>query len=179
MTMWSSIPARMEYACGHAALLSLPRIKGETSRQRSERVSREKLAAQARICDFCTPAELPLLASVASVDLPLPVAPPEIELPLASATPPLDLTPPLAPPDVRLEALPLPAAGAEAVALAPRPRVTRRRTARVQLRPVAAARQFRVRYLAQQVIVAVDIHDAIRQAEALGAADITSLTRLD
>jgi hypothetical protein len=172
MTMWSSIPARMEYACGHAALLSLPRIKGETPRQRSERISREKLAAQARVCDFCTPPAEPFLAPVASVEVALPVAPPEVELALSGGPGAADLTPALAPIEVREEALPLPAASAEAVPLAPRRRVTRPR-------PRTAMRKFRVTYRAHQEISASDIHDAIRQAEALGATDITSLTRLD
>jgi hypothetical protein len=51
----SVIPARLEFQCGHAALVSLPRIKGESSAQRNERVAREKVAAQARACDFCGP----------------------------------------------------------------------------------------------------------------------------
>ena len=51
----SAIPARLEFQCGHAALVSLPRIKGETSAQRTQRVTREKSAAQTRACDFCGP----------------------------------------------------------------------------------------------------------------------------
>src|SRR4051794_36450922 len=51
----SAIPARLEFQCGHAALVSLPRIKGETSSARSQRVMREKAAAQVRACDFCGP----------------------------------------------------------------------------------------------------------------------------
>src|SRR5437667_12806082 len=53
--MSSVIPARLEYQCGHAALVSLPRIKGESSAQRNERVVREKSAAHTRACDFCGP----------------------------------------------------------------------------------------------------------------------------
>jgi hypothetical protein len=53
--MSSVIPARLEYQCGHAALVSLPRIKGESSAQRNERVAREKSAAHTRACDFCGP----------------------------------------------------------------------------------------------------------------------------
>ena len=51
--MSSVIPARLVFECGHAALVSLPRIKGETSAQRADRVAREKSAAQMRACDFC------------------------------------------------------------------------------------------------------------------------------
>jgi hypothetical protein len=53
--MSSVIPARLEYQCGHAALVSLPRIKGESTAQRNERVAREKSNALARQCDFCAP----------------------------------------------------------------------------------------------------------------------------
>src|SRR5690242_10948709 len=67
----SVIPARLEFQCGHAALVSLPRIKGESSSQRNERVTREKAAAQVRACDFCGPdvaivvqAEAPIVETV-------------------------------------------------------------------------------------------------------------------
>src|SRR2546430_806776 len=50
--MSSVIPARLVFQCGHAALVSLPRIKGETNAQRAERVAREKSAAQTRACAF-------------------------------------------------------------------------------------------------------------------------------
>src|SRR5437764_14491010 len=53
--MSSVIPARLEFQCGHAALVTLPRLKGETSAQRTQRVAREKTAALARQCDFCGP----------------------------------------------------------------------------------------------------------------------------
>ena len=46
--MSSVIHARLEYQCGHAALVSLPRIKGETAAQRNARVAREKSAALER-----------------------------------------------------------------------------------------------------------------------------------
>src|SRR5918911_280717 len=64
----TSVPARLVYACGHAALVSLAAVKGETSRQRAERVQREKDAAQQRSCDFCAPvamdAAVPLVEEV-------------------------------------------------------------------------------------------------------------------
>ena len=53
--MSSAIPARLEFQCGHAALVTLPRVKGETSAQRTERIAREKSAALGRQCDFCGP----------------------------------------------------------------------------------------------------------------------------
>lgn len=54
--MSSVIPARLQFQCGHAALVTLPRIKGESSAQRNQRIAREKSAALARQCDFCGPA---------------------------------------------------------------------------------------------------------------------------
>jgi hypothetical protein len=53
--MSSVIPARLQFQCGHAALVTLPRVKGESSVQRNERIAREKSAALARQCDFCGP----------------------------------------------------------------------------------------------------------------------------
>src|SRR5713101_5513377 len=87
--MSSVIPARLVFQCGHAALVSLPRIKGETNAQRAERVAREKSAAQTRACDFCAqrlevvvqqavPAPAPALspAPAPPVEAVAPVAPP-------------------------------------------------------------------------------------------------------
>src|SRR5207253_7607613 len=54
--MSSVIPARLTFQCGHAALVTLPRVKGETASQRNERVAFEKAAALGRQCDFCGPA---------------------------------------------------------------------------------------------------------------------------
>ncbi len=53
--MPSVIPARLQFQCGHAALVTLPRVKGETATQRNGRVAREKSAALVRQCDFCAP----------------------------------------------------------------------------------------------------------------------------
>jgi hypothetical protein len=41
-----------------------------------------------------------------------------------------------------------------------------------------AAREFRVRFEGQRVFEARDIHDALRQAEELGATSIVEVTRL-
>jgi len=54
--MSSVIPARLQFQCGHAALVTLPRVKGETATQRNDSVAREKSAALVRQCDFCAPA---------------------------------------------------------------------------------------------------------------------------
>ncbi len=63
MTTLSVVPACLEYACGHAALVSLPRVKGETPRQRNERVNNEKAAAGQRSCDFCAPSTPPIVGA--------------------------------------------------------------------------------------------------------------------
>jgi len=55
MALSLTVPARLQFACEHAALVSLPRIRGERARQQAERVAREKTATQARPCDFCAP----------------------------------------------------------------------------------------------------------------------------
>lgn len=55
--MSSVIPARLEFGCGHVALVSLPRLKGENPSERNERIAREKAAARGRACDFCGPVE--------------------------------------------------------------------------------------------------------------------------
>jgi hypothetical protein len=76
--MTTAIPARLEFQCGHAALVSLPRIKGESVGQRNDRVAREKTSAQSRSCDFCGPAVVvafdePPVADVVALEA-LPVA---------------------------------------------------------------------------------------------------------
>jgi hypothetical protein len=78
--MSSVIHARLEYQCGHAALVSLPRIKGEIAAQRNARVAREKSAALERQCDFCGPLVVELV-SAATQEL----APVVADLPLAVA----------------------------------------------------------------------------------------------
>src|SRR3979490_1737136 len=94
--MSSVIPARLVFQCGHAALVSLPRVKGESSTQRADRVAREKSEAHTRACDFCaqhlevvvqqaTPAPEP--APVSIVLPPPPAAPLPALLTLVSAPP--------------------------------------------------------------------------------------------
>jgi len=56
VTALAAIPARLAYSCGHVALVSLAPKRGETPRQRRERVEQEKAAALLRSCDFCGPA---------------------------------------------------------------------------------------------------------------------------
>src|SRR5437016_4826413 len=78
----SVIPARLEFQCGHAALVSLPRIKGESSAQRNERVTREKSAAQMRACDFCGP-DVAIMVQAAAPDVALVAEPREVVQTLA------------------------------------------------------------------------------------------------
>src|SRR5207244_5489273 len=87
--MSSVIPARLVFQCGHAALVSLPRIKGETNAQRAERVAREKSAAQTRACDFCAQRLEVVVQQAAPVPTPAPIPTP---------APPVEAVAPVAPP---------------------------------------------------------------------------------
>ena len=71
--MSSVIPARLVFQCGHAALVSLPRIKGETNAQRADRVAHEKSAARTRACDFCAQRLEVVVQQAAPVATPTPV----------------------------------------------------------------------------------------------------------
>src|SRR5216684_3131573 len=91
--MSSVIEARLVFQCWHAALVSLPRIKGETSAQRADRVAREKSAAHTRACDFCAQrlevvvqqtAPAPPPAVVPPITIVAPVAPPAEPVPIAA-----------------------------------------------------------------------------------------------
>src|ERR687887_343432 len=55
----ASIATYLRFACGHEALVSLPRVSGENARDRQHRIAQEKASAEARQCDFCPPLELP------------------------------------------------------------------------------------------------------------------------
>jgi hypothetical protein len=80
--MSSVIPARLQFQCGHAAMVTLPRVKGESAAQRNDRVAREKSAALARQCDFCAPAVVVALNGNNHVaDAPEPVV--QLETPVA------------------------------------------------------------------------------------------------
>jgi transposase-like protein len=52
------------------------------------------------------------------------------------------------------------------------------RVSRTAVSLSGAAREFRVRFEGQRIFEARDIHDALRQAEALGATSIIEVTRL-
>jgi pilus assembly protein FimV len=253
--MSSVIPARLQFQCGHAALVTLPRVKGETTTQRNERVAREKSAALARQCDFCAPAvevvvngnhlvvaEVPLPESVvaetelvAVLEVAAPVEPAVVEAELevtvadlvaaeivAEAEAELEVAAEIvAEAEAELEAAVEIAAEAEAelkaaaeiaaeaeaeleaavvearvealTATEPAtpvngelstPAASAKRRAPVTARRARAAevirgRRFLVEYRLERVVRAVDIHDALRQASSLGAAQLTAITRED
>ena len=170
--MSSIIPARLEYQCGHAALVSLPRIKGETSAQRTQRVAHEKSAALARQCDFCAPA-----VEVAQVVVPEPVAA-ALDMPVATlvieavvdgqqvnGTEPVIAAPEQAEP---------------ATATSPSVKLRATRTDRARTRDATRdRRQFLVQYRVERLIQAVDARDALRQAASLGATDVLEIARQD
>jgi hypothetical protein len=173
--MSSVIPARLEYQCGHAALVSLPRIKGETSAQRTQRVALEKSAALARQCDFCAP-----VVEVIQPVVPEPVAA-AVDIPVAmlvleAAVDGMDgqqvngTEPVIAAPE-RVE---------PASTTGPRVKLRATRTARARTRDATRdRRQFLVQYRVERLIQAVDVRDALRQAASLGATDVLEIARQD
>jgi len=179
--MSSIIPARLEYQCGHAALVSLPRIKGETSAQRTQRVALEKSAALARQCDFCAP-----VVEVIQPVVPEPIAA-AVDIPVAmlvleaavdgmdgqqvNGTEPVIAAPePIAAPE-RVE---------PASTTGPRVKLRATRTARARTRDAMRdRRQFLVQYRVERLIQAVDVRDALRQAASLGATDVLEIARQD
>jgi hypothetical protein len=205
--MSSVIPARLQFQCGHAALVTLPRIKGETATQRNDRVAREKSAALARQCDFCAPAVVEFavngnhyaVAEVAEVDpveaasqpdtelviLAEPQPEPEIVAIVAEETLPEAELIVIDEPAVEQEPAPIALALVEDVPVvrAAPGRAPRRRAAqpirKVRAEEVARGRRFLVEYRVERVLHAVDIHDALRQATTLGAARLTAITRED
>jgi hypothetical protein len=193
--MSSAIPARLTYQCGHAALVTLPRIKGETAAQRNERVSAEKSAALARPCDFCGPAvevaKPQLVEEVIGTHLT--AAEVLAAEPVAEATPEPDQQPVIAiqpvlvtQPDTYLNGATGTSANGNGTASdssesderrsASRSARARRRTS-VDTPLVERNRRYRfvVRYEAQQVFTAGSIRDALTKAASLG--ELLSLTR--
>jgi hypothetical protein len=199
--MSSVIHARLEYQCGHAALVSLPRIKGEIAAQRNARVAREKSAALERQCDFCGPlvvelvsAATPELAPVVA-DLPLAVAVDSVAdafdgheldgsevgggpLEVVEVLEPVELVEVLEPVEVA-ELIEVPGAPPLAEAIGGR-RPGVRRAARTQApRRAADLRRFLVEYRVDRIIRAADVRDALRQAASLGATEVLEIARQD
>jgi hypothetical protein len=90
--MSSVIPARLVFQCGHAALVSLPRIKGETNAQRADRVTREKSSAHTRACDFCAQRLEVVVQQAAPVLAPAVVSAPTLPV-VTAPTPPVGISP--------------------------------------------------------------------------------------
>jgi hypothetical protein len=204
--MSSVIPARLQFQCGHAALVTLPRVKGETATQRNDRVAREKSAALARQCDFCAPAlevvvngnnhvvvaegpsPEPVVAETELVVVVEPAALEEMEVVeaeleeviaevVAFETPLVDETPtPESEPEPESETSVN--GDLSAPAAAPKRRAPLA-TRRVRAAEVIRGRRFLVEYRLERVVRAVDIHDALRQASGLGASQLTAITRED
>ena len=185
----SVIPARLEFQCGHAALVSLPKIKGETSAQRAARIAAEKQAALARQCDFCAPV---VDVTQPVMSLTEPVAVESLTTSLVTdalhtaadgaevahgqnGTSALDHA---APEVAEPEPAPLAATDGETDTA---PRIRRRRMTAVRQRriPPADAREFLIEYRVQRVVRAVDVRDALRQVESLGATDVLEIARQD
>jgi len=59
LTSSYSIATYLQYACGHGAMVSVPRIKSEGAREREKRLALEKVSASQRRCDFCGPEPSP------------------------------------------------------------------------------------------------------------------------
>ena len=198
--MSSVIPARLQFLCGHAALVTLPRLKGESSAQRTERVAREKSAALARQCDFCGPTVQVAVATPEVVNgnhmLTAELTAPEVETvvvePVAEEEPiivvvdepvvfveeePVESITEVIPQPIEAQPEPVHTNGKTHV----RP-VRPRRAANVE-REIATTestqRQFVVEYRVERLLTAASIRDALRQAEALGAVDVLAATRED
>ena len=198
--MSSVIPARLQFQCGHAALVTLPRLKGESSAQRTERIAREKSAALGRQCDFCGPTvqvavALPEVVVNGNHMLTAELAAPEVETvvvePVVEEEPMIVVVEePVVfaeeePVEIIAEVIPQPI-DAEPVhtnGKAHLKPMRRRRALKVE-REVATTestqrRQFVVEYRVERLMKAVDIRDALRQVEALGAINVLAATRED
>ena len=180
--MSSIIPARLEYQCGHAALVSLPRIKGETSAQRTQRVALEKSAALARQCDFCAPVVEVIQPVVpepvaAAVDIPVAMLVLEAAVDGMAGQQVNGTEPVIAAPEPVIAA---PERVEPASTTGPRVKLRATRTARARTRDAMRdRRQFLVQYRVERLIQAVDVRDALRQAASLGATDVLEIARQD
>ncbi len=210
----SAIPARLLFQCGHAALVTLPRVKGENSAQRTERVAREKSDALARQCDFCGPAvevgiqtngsHLPVAEVLAAE--PVVVAEPVVSMVepvVATVEPVVVIEEPVSVVDEAVvvvdelvteeEELALLAGIEEPVVIVEEPVIVVEeqpvivvelveeivRRPRRSRRAAKQRQRFAVEYLAERVLRATDIHDALRQATALGASEILGIEHVD
>jgi hypothetical protein len=198
--MPSVIPARLQFQCGHAALVTLPRVKGETATQRNDRVAREKSAALARQCDFCAPANgtnhaAPETSAAISLAESVPVAEtlvaetllPETLVPetlLAETAPETALSVEVAgtsPSETFFADASADGAPEVAAAEPSTPKLVRKPRARRQpsAAEVARGQRFLVEYRLERTLRADTIHDALRQLASFGAEDVVAITRED
>jgi hypothetical protein len=201
----SAIPARLLFQCGHAALVTLPRVKGENAAQRNERVAREKSNALARQCDFCGPAvEVAAQTNGSHVEVaevlaaePVVIAEPAelLDEPVAAVEEPVPvmeneleefvLVPDVEEPLTIAEEVEQPVLVIEepVVVLEEQPIVVEVveevvQPAKRTRRATRHRQSFAVEYRAERVVRAADIRDALRQASALGATDILAIERI-
>ncbi len=173
------IPTYLRFGCGHAAMVTLPRIAGEKPSERERRIEHEKLQAETRACDFCPPLEVngaEVTEPIAAVlEVPESVTNGHVvEASMNGAAP--EVTEPFEPVPAETEPL---AAEAEPVTIAVPPTSVRpRRKRRDTRKPAPAATQqqrFRVIYFTDRIVVARSIDEAIERAEASGAGEIASI----
>jgi hypothetical protein len=196
--MSSVVPARLQFQCGHAALVTLPRVKGETAAQRNARVAREKSAALARPCDFCAPAtpEVVVVNGQLAADgeaVVEPVAVDHVAPQAVETTEAAEAVETAEAVEAEVVEHPVVQEGAQPTAPGePQPALQaktaraakpgrKRQTPRAEppSDAVARGRRFLVEYQVERVLQAVDIRDALRQAAAFGAAEVVAITRED
>ena len=177
-----SIPTYLRFACGHEAMVSLPRISGENARDRERRIAEEKASATLRRCDFCPPLELP--AMEAEPDQNGHVAVDGAVEAIAELVEQLDDAVATVSAEQLDKALATVSAEQPAPAQAAIRIVSKRAPARPRGRPprtaIAAAviQRFSVVFRAETVVEARTLNEALDRAEALGAGDITGITRI-
>jgi hypothetical protein len=169
--MSSVIPARLTFKCGHAALVTLPRVKGESSAQRNERVAREKSDALLRQCDFCGPE---LEVAVASNGSHVAVVSDVLEAqPIVVSEAPIATEPVVEQAEAPVETVVVePTSAGASVNGTTHPKRAPRRTA-------VTGQRYVVEYVVQHVVRAANIRDALRQATARRAGELVGITRED
>jgi hypothetical protein len=193
--MSSAIPARLLFQCGHAALVTLPRVKGESAAQRNERVAREKSSALARQCDFCGPAvEVGVASNGNHLEIadvlaaePVVVAEPLVvdveEVPVAIVAQVAVIEEPVGILEVTELVVEEPLAVVVALVEEPaEPAKRARRGPKLRVpapRPTTSGQRFIIEYRAERVLQAANIQAAVRQATGLGASEILEIERVD
>jgi hypothetical protein len=175
LNVLSGVPARLEYACGHHALVSLQGVKGETGVQRRQRIEREKAAALARPCDFCGPVAVEAVANgmrevIRATEEFVGAAEQTVEGPVTV----VEATSENGDVSVEAEDSRVERPAAPEAAETPRPAKKRQRPKRQRQRPV----RFTVNFVGMREVEALDIYAAVQQAEALGLDEIIAVTRV-